>query len=292
MTLPAEAPIPTAGSDVLCAGLVHVYTGEEEPIVALRNVELVVRGGEMLALLGPSGSGKSTLLWLLSGLLRPTGGKVLVAGHDLSRMDERALSRLRSTELALLLQEPLHNLLPYATALDNLAFAQRGARRRHWPLRWSPNELIDIFELGRLARRPVYQLSGGEQQRVAMASVISTSPRVVLADEPTCQLDHAGRDAMIEALQLAHDISGATVIVVTHDPSVAAALPRTLTISHGVIGAEGRRGRNFAVIGRDGAVQLPPDVAIRYPPGTLFRVAVEDNVVELRPEREEGESGP
>jgi ABC-type lipoprotein export system ATPase subunit len=289
MTLQAEAPLAASGADVVCAGLVHVYPGEEEPIVALRNVDLIVRGGEMLALLGPSGSGKSTLLSLLSGLLRPTGGKVLVAGHDLSRMDERALSRLRSTELALLLQEPLHNLLPYATAAENLSFAQRGARSRRWPLRFTPDELIDVFELGAIARRPVHQLSGSEQQRVAMASVISTSPRVVLADEPTCQLDRVGRDGLIDTLRRAHDLTGATVIVVTHDPAVAGALPRTLTISHGVIGAEGRRGRNFAVIGRDGAVQLPPDIALQYPPGTLFRVAVDDNVVELRPEQGEEE---
>ncbi len=290
MTLPAETPLPAFGADVVCSGLVHVYPGEEDAIVALRNVDLVVRGGEMLALLGPSGSGKSTLLALLSGLLHPTGGKVLVAGHDLSRMDERALSRLRSTELALLLQDPLHNLLPYATAIENLAFAQRGARSRRWPLRYTPDELIDVFDLGKVARRPVHQLSGGEQQRVAMASVVSTSPRVVLADEPTTQLDHAGRDRLMEALRRAHDLTGATVIVVTHDPAVAAALPRTLTISHGVIGAEGRGGRNYAVIGRDGAVQLPPDIALKFSPGTLFRVAVQDNVVELRPEHAEEES--
>jgi ABC-type lipoprotein export system ATPase subunit len=289
MTLQADAPLAASGADVVCAGLVHVYAGEEEPIVALRNVDLIVRGGEMLALLGPSGSGKSTLLSLLSGLLRPTGGNVLVAGHDLSRMDERELSRLRSTELALLLQEPLHNLLPYATASENLSFAQRGARSRRWPLRFTPEELIDVFELGGIARRPVHQLSGSEQQRVAMASVISTSPRVVLADEPTCQLDRVGRDGLIDALRRAHDLTGATVIVVTHDPAVAAALPRTLTITHGVVGAEGRRGRNFAVIGRDGAVRLPPDIALKYPPGTLFRVAVDDNVVELRPEQGEEE---
>ncbi len=290
MTLPAETPLPAFGADVVCSGLVHVYPGEEDAIVALRNVDLVVRGGEMLALLGPSGSGKSTLLALLSGLLHPTGGKVLVAGHDLSRMDERALSRLRSTELALLLQDPLHNLLPYATAIENLAFAQRGARSRRWPLRYTPAELIDVFDLGAVARRPVHQLSGGEQQRVAMASVVSTSPRVVLADEPTTQLDHAGRDRLMAALRRAHDLTGATVIVVTHDPAVAAALPRTLTISHGVIGAEGRGGRNYAVIGRDGAVQLPPDIALKFSPGTLFRVAVQDNVVELRPEHAEEES--
>jgi putative ABC transport system ATP-binding protein len=285
MTALAEPPPAAAGGEVICAGVVHVYPGEEGPIAALHNVDLEVRRGEMLAVLGPSGSGKTTLLSLLSGLMRPTAGKVLVAGHDMARLDEGELSRLRATELALLLQDPLQNLLPYATTLENLAFAQRGARRRRWSLRWTPETLVDTFGLGPVARRPVYQLSAGEQQRVAMASAVSTSPLVLLADEPTCQLDPAGRDSVIESLRQAHAVSGATVIVVTHDDALAEALPRTLTISHGVIGSEGRGGRRFAIVAGDGTVQLPPEVAARYPAGTLFRVAVaDDDVVELRPQ--------
>jgi putative ABC transport system ATP-binding protein len=285
MTLPPDAARPAAdSSDVICAGVVQLYPGEEGPIVALRNVELEVRTGEMLAIVGPSGSGKTTLLSLLSGMLRPTAGKVLVGGHDMARLSERGVSKLRSTELGLLLQEPLHNLIPYATALDNLAFAQRGARRRGWAMRWVPAELIETFGLERVADRPVYQLSSGEQQRVAIASALATSPRVLLADEPTCQLDPRGRESVIESLRIAHELSGATIIVVTHDSAVAEALPRALAISHGVIASEGRGGRRFAVVNRDGTVQLPAEVAARYPAGTLFHVSVADNVVELRPE--------
>lgn len=292
MTPVAEAAAADTGGDVICAGVVHVYPGEDGPIVALRNVEFEARSGEMLAVLGPSGSGKTTLLSVLTGLLRPTAGKVLLAGHDMARIDDKELSRLRSTELALLLQDPLQNLLPYATTLENLAFVQRGSRRRGWPLRWSPDELAETFGLGRVARRPVHQLSGGEQQRVAMASAVATSPRVLLADEPTCQLDAAARDSVIDALRRAHDLSGATVIVVTHDAAVAAALPRTLTISHGVIGSEGRGGQRFSIVGRDGTVQLPAEVVARFPPGTLFRVTVEGTVIELRPEREADGEAP
>lgn len=284
MTALAEAPSGAPGAGVVCAGVVHIYPGEDGPIVALRNLELQVRAGEMLALLGPSGSGKSTLLALLSGLLRPTAGKVLVAGHDMVRLDEGGLGRLRSTDLALLLQDPLQNLIPYATALENLAFAQRGARRRRWPLRWSPEELIDTFGLGSVAERPIYRLSGGEQQKVALASAVATSPRVLVADEPTTNLDAAARDAVIDALRRAHELSGATIIVATHDATTAAAFPRTVTISHGVVGSEGRGGQRFAVVGRDGALQLPPEVAARYPAGSLFQVVVTETGVELRPE--------
>ena len=287
-------PLPEAvaeNADVICAGVVQLYPGEEGPIVALRNVELKVSAGEMLAIVGPSGSGKTTLLSLLSGMLRPTAGKVLVAGHDMARIGERGISKMRSTELSLLLQEPLHNLIPYATPLDNLAFAQRGARRRGWPLRWEPAELIETFGLARVANRPVYQLSSGEQQKVAIASALASSPRVLLADEPTCQLDARGRESVIESLSIAHELSGATIIVVTHDSAVAEALPRALAISHGVIASEGRGGRRFAVVNRDGTVQLPAEVAARYPAGTLFHVSVDDNVVQLRPEEHLDQDG-
>ncbi|HTU86775.1 MAG TPA: ATP-binding cassette domain-containing protein [Solirubrobacteraceae bacterium] len=269
---------------MICAGLVHIYPGEDAPIVALRNLDLEVGAGEMLALLGPSGSGKSTLLAVLSGLLRPTAGKVLVAGHDMARLDEGGISRLRATELALLLQDPLENLVPYATALENLAFTQRGSRRRGWPLRWPPDELVETFDLGPIASRPVHQLSGGEQQKVAMACAVATSPRVLVADEPTSNLDPVARTSVIEGLRRAHEFSGATIIVATHDAMTAAHFTRTLTISHGVIGSEGRGGRRFAVVGRDGSIQLPPEVAALYPAGSLFRVVLTDSAVELRPE--------
>ena len=296
MTAVHSSPAAARAADVICEGLVHIYPGEDRPIVALRNVELEVPAGEMVGLLGPSGSGKSTLLSVLSGLLRPTAGKVWVAGHDMTRLDERGLGRLRATELALLLQDPLQNLIPYATVAENIAFAQRGARRRRWPGRWSARELVDMFDLAAAADRPVYQLSGGELQKAAMASAVATSPRVLVADEPTTNLDPAGREAVIEGLRHAHRVSGATVIAATHDVVTAGAFPRTLTISHGLIGSEGRGGRRFAVVGRDGAVQLPPDVAAQYPAGSLFRVVVTDTAVELRPqtssEDEDGEDPP
>lgn len=268
----------------------HVYPGAERAIVALRNVELKVAAGEMVGLLGPSGSGKSTLLGVLSGLVRPTAGKVWVAGHDMAGLDERALSRLRATELALLLQDPLQNLIPYATVQENITFAQRGARQRHWPIPWSPRDLVDIFDLESAAERPVYQLSSGEQQKAATASAVATAPRVLVADEPTTNLDADGRAAVIEALRRAHEVSGATVIVATHDAITADAFSRTLTISHGLVGSEGRGDRRLAIVGSDGAVQLPAEVAARYPAGSLFHVVVTNTAVELRPEQLDDDS--
>ncbi|MGH2886499.1 MAG: ATP-binding cassette domain-containing protein, partial [Solirubrobacteraceae bacterium] len=211
----------SAGADVVCAGLLHVYASEQGSVAALRNADLAVKAGEMLAIVGPSGSGKTTLMLLLSGLLRPTAGAVLIGGRDITQLDEASLTRLRATELSLLLQDPLRNLLPYATISQNISFAARGARQRGWPLRWSTEELAERMGLAELADRPVYRLSAGQQNRVAIAAALATSPRVLLADEPTGQLDPHSRDMVIAALRDARELSGATVIVVTHDLAVS-----------------------------------------------------------------------
>jgi ABC-type lipoprotein export system ATPase subunit len=279
---------PENASAILCVGVVHLYSGQGAPVVALRNVDLEVEGGEMLGIVGPSGSGKSTLLSLLGGLLRPTAGKVLVAGHDMGRVDHRTLDRLRATELSILLQDPLRNLVPYATGAENIAFAQHGARRRHWKIRWSTDEVIGELALEQLAHTPVYRLSAGEQQKVAMAAAIATSPSVLLADEPTNQLDRTSRDAVIATLRNIHQLSGATIVVVTHDLEVAQTLPRSLSISEGAINAEARQGRSFSVVAGNGLLHLPAEVLALYPPGTLFRVLVRDEVVELHAEGEPG----
>jgi putative ABC transport system ATP-binding protein len=276
-----DTPI-SAGAEVVCAGLVHVYTSEQGPVVALRNADLVVEAGEMLAIVGPSGSGKTTLMMLLAGLLQPTAGSVLIGGQDITQLDAASLSRLRATELSLLLQDPLRNLLPYATASQNISFAARGARRRGWSLRWSTEELVQRMGLGELAGRPVYRLSAGQQNRAAIASALATSPRVLLADEPTGQLDRHSRDMVIAALRDARELSGATVIVVTHDPAVSEALPRSLAIENGAIGAEGRGAERYAVVGGSGTIQLPPEVLARYPSGTLLTVDLDAGGIVLR----------
>jgi ABC-type lipoprotein export system ATPase subunit len=271
-----------AGADVVCAGLVHVYPSEQGSVAALRNADLVVKAGEMLAIVGPSGSGKTTLMLLLSGLLQPTAGSVLIGGQDITQLDAASLSRLRATELSLLLQDPARNLLPYATISQNISFAARGARRRGWPLRWSTEELVERMGLADLANRPAYRLSAGQQNRAAIACALATSPRVLLADEPTGQLEPHSRDMVIAALGEARELSGATVIVVTHDQAVSEALPRSLTIENGAIGAEGRGAERFAVVGGSGAIQLPPEILASYPSGTLLTVELASDGIVLR----------
>ena len=281
---------------IRCERILHLYPGEEEPVVALRNVDLEVGPGELVAVLGPSGSGKSTLLALLSGILRPTAGSVKIAGHDVARMDGKSLNRLRATDLALLLQDPLENLLPYATPAQNVWFAQRGARRtvrsrtqRRQMAGWNPDEILAELGLDGIGSRPVVTLSGGQQQLVALATVLAGSPTVVLADEPTAHLDASGGDLVIAALKRASQVSGSTILIVTHDPFVARSMPRTITLNQGQIGTEGRLGDNYMVIGPGGGVQLPADWLAALPAGTtLLSIRRTAEGIELRP----GPSGP
>jgi putative ABC transport system ATP-binding protein len=273
----------TGGVDAHCVGVVQLYhLPDGDDVVALRGVDLDIDPGEMVALLGPSGTGKSTVLRLLAGVLRPSAGRVRVGGHDLGKMTAGELSRLRATEIAYVLQDAWHNLLPYATAEQNVWFARRGARRFGVAPVGTPQEALERTGIGHLARQPVSTLSGGEQQRVAVAAGVAAGARLLLVDEPTSQLDTHERDAVVEQLRGVNRDLGTTVVVVTHDPAVAAAMARTVTIRDGRVGSEGRHGEEYAVVGRDGTIQLPPDVLEILPPDSRVRIHLRADGVDLR----------
>ena len=262
----------SAGVAVRCVNVVQIYTtAGGHDVVALRGVNLDIAAGEEVALLGPSGSGKSTLLSLFGGVLRPSAGKVLVGGTDISRIKESELGRLRSGTVASLLQGATRNLLPYATPEENVTFARKAltpAARRRLP---APHALLDALGMGDLGGRPLAGMSGGEKQRVAFAAAVSSGAGLLLADEPTSQLSHDDRDAMVELIHVVNRELGTTVVLVTHDPEVAAQLPRSITIRNGRIGSEGRRGFDFGVVDEDGAVHIPDDLATRFPAGALVQ---------------------
>jgi putative ABC transport system ATP-binding protein len=213
-------------SAVRCDNLVHVYGTPGQEVTALRGVDLTVEGGETVALLGPSGAGKSTLLWLLAGLLRPTAGTVEVYGRRPGGLSAQSAADLRRNEVGVVLQTPGRNLLPYETAAGNIMFAQRPTRQRWTDRRRRAVLLLDAVGLGPVAHRPAGKLSGGEQQRLAVAIAVANQPRLLLADEPTSQLDHGSAAAVIGLLQAANRESGVTALVVTHDPAVGAAFGR------------------------------------------------------------------
>ena len=271
-----EAGVPA----VRCDNLVHVYGTPGNEVAALRGVDLTIEPGEMVALLGPSGSGKTTLLWHLAGLLRPTAGTVEVDGRTLTGLGAGALSRFRLREVGLLLQNPARNLLPTQTALGNLMFAQSPTRRTRRVKRKRSLALLDRVGLADVARRPAGMLSGGEQQRLAIAVALANGPKLLLADEPTSQLDPDSAASVIELIQAANMSLGTTVVAVTHDAEVAAALGRTITIRDGRVGAAGHGGQEFLVVGKDGTLTLPPDLLVDLPPSSLVNATrVPDGVL-------------
>lgn len=278
-----------SGVRVVTRGLVHIYHADGHDVAALSGIDLVVAPGERVALLGPSGAGKSTLLTLFGGLLRPSAGRILVGEHEMSRLTEAELDEVRGTQIAMVLQGAARNLLPYLSARGNVAFAQVAARRRGRPVP-TVDEVLDLvgFPAGS-ADDPLDRLTPGALQLLAVAVAVSCRPGLLLGDEPTSQLDHGARDIVLEALARINGEWGTTVVVVTHDPDVAAAMPRTITIRDGRVGAEGRAGEEFAVVSADGSVPLPPHALAAIPPGSLVRLHEEDGRWVLVVEEEEDE---
>jgi len=221
---------------VRCQQLRHVYQIDGEQLIALDSIDLTFTPGSSNAIIGPSGSGKSTLVTLLAGLQRPTSGRVYLGEEEISRLPETALLRIRAEQVGVAMQNPSRNLLPYADAVDNIRFAQRGARsyRRQTQLP-DPEHLLDELGLAQLASIPVDRLSGGERQRLALAVAAASRPGVLIADEPTSQLDAANRDRVVELLRHISTHLTATVIAVTHDPLVAIGLDRTIQLHEGRI---------------------------------------------------------
>ena len=229
---------------------------------------------------------------LFGGLMRPSAGRVLVGGHELSAMTEAELDRLRGVEIGIVLQGAERNLLPYLGALDNVAFAQSPARRlrRDVP---GPREVLELVGLPtRVHQAPLAALTPGELQLTALAVAVSSAPGLLLGDEPTSQLDHAARDRVLDAMHEVSSVLGTSIIVVTHDPEVAARMPRTVTIRDGRVGAEGRAGEEFAVVSADGSVPLPLAALDELPPGTLVRVHRDGDIWTLAPVLPAERGGP
>jgi len=274
----------SGGLSVRTRGLVHLYHSEGHDVAALAGVDLTVRAGEMVGLLGPSGAGKSTLLNLLGGLLRPSAGRIFVGDHELTALDDRQVDELRARRISLMLQGAARNLLPYLTPWRNVEFARAVARRTNGTSLPEVETVLDTVGLAAHAHTPLESLTPGHLQLAAVAVAVATEPGLLLADEPTSQLDHEARDAVLATIARINRDFGTTVVLVTHDPDVAVRMPRTVTIRDGRIGGEGRLGEEYAVVTADGSLPLPRHVVEDLPPGTLVRLHREDDGYRLLPE--------
>lgn len=230
------AGMTAAAPAVVCDHVSHTYRDDAgTEVTALDEVDLVVAPGEAVALVGPSGAGKSTLLTMLAGLARPERGSIRVNDHEITGMSEGALRRLRAREIGMVLQTPGRNVLPYATARENVIFAQRSGKVGRADRRAEAAELLDTVGLAQHMDRPARFLSGGQQQRLAVAVALAGQPAVLLADEPTSQLDRHTGDAVVELMLAARERRGTTLVVVTHDHHLSDALDVAYTIHDGTL---------------------------------------------------------
>ncbi len=221
-----------------CDGLVKLYKTDEVEVFALQGLDLVIEKGELMAVIGKSGSGKSTLLNIIGALEHPSAGRILIKGKDISKMSEKELVELRRHTIGFVWQRASQNLFPYMTARENieaqLYFEKSTAAER----RAKAEKLLEEVGLADKADSYPYQMSGGEQQRVAIAVSLVKDPEILLADEPTGAVDSRTSDRIQALFRKINEERGITVIIVTHDISLANKVNRVVMISDGKVSTE------------------------------------------------------
>ncbi|HEX4286128.1 MAG TPA: ABC transporter ATP-binding protein [Terracidiphilus sp.] len=247
--MPDEASPPIIVAD----RLTKVYSAGRIQVAAVRGVSFDVAPGEFVAIVGPSGSGKSTLFYLLGGLTRATEGRVVIDGVDFATLNDTERTRLRKHRIGFVFQK--FNLLPTLSAMANIEIAYEISSRQEPMDRAYLDHLSDLLSIkGRLEHRPS-ELSGGEQQRVAIARALITRPAIVLADEPTGNLDTKNSEAVLNMLQRSNQELGQTTLMITHNPEAAAIATRILYMRDGeIVRIEAGRGAKPAVTGTPAAV--------------------------------------
>ena len=296
----------TATPHILCTDLVRIFAAKGVEVQALQGLTLRVEPGELTAVVGASGSGKSTLLTILSGLDGPTAGRAQVAGHDLMTMTESERVHYRRETVGFVRQQTSRNLVPYLTAAENLELVLGIGGHPRRSRRSRADALLDLLGvLDARDRRPA-EMSGGEQQRVAIAVALANEPDVLLADEPTGELDDRSTADVLEAMRSVNEELGLTTLIVTHDHEVSRHVRRTVQIRDGRTstevlrrtavdheGVEQHIAEEFAVLDRVGRLQLPADYVEALGLSDRVRLALEPDRVEVRPDapRTDGEAG-
>lgn len=301
--------VATSAAFVSCENLVKIYKVEHIEVLALQGLDLEVAPGELVALVGASGSGKSTLLNVLGALDLPSAGRAVVGGDDLTRLSEAQRTRYRCVTVGHVWQQSGRNLLPELSVTENVTLPQVLARRAPRYRVRRTRELIELTGIGTLAHKRPDQLSGGEQQRAAIAVALANAPRLLLADEPTGELDSVTAGEIFALLRDLNRQLGLTIIIVTHDPAIAALVDRTLAIRDGrtstetirrtapfearaphaagasaIIGLPRETHRESVVIDRVGRLQLPKEAIDRIAYRGRADVRILADHVELWPQ--------
>lgn len=281
---------------IRCENLVKIYKVADLEVVALQGLDLTIAEGEMVALVGPSGSGKTTLLNLLGALDTPTAGNVWVGDQNLLELSGRAQVRYRRHQVGFVWQQTGRNLLPYLSARENvelpMALARVGRRER----RERADELLAAVGLTERAHHRPDRLSGGEQQRAAVAVALANRPQLLLADEPTGELDSQASAEVFAVMRRLNQEMGVTVVVVTHDLAVSGRVDRVIGIRDGRTSTEIRRRHDeagvvlheeeFVLLDRTGRLQLPRPYIEALDMRDRVRVRLETDHVQVRPDSE------
>ena len=292
-------PSLAAGPLIVCESLVKIYKVADLEVVALQGLDLIVEQGEFIALVGASGSGKSTLMSILGGLDEPSAGRAVVAGHLLSQMGPTERTRYRRGVVGFVWQQTARNLLPYLTARENIALPMLLEGLGRAEQRNRADELLKLVGLSDRADHKPAQLSGGQQQRVAIAVSLANRPSLLLADEPTGELDTATAGEVFALLRAINQELGLTIVVVTHDPLVSEQVSRTVAMRDGRTSTETLRRRatsesgdhhviaeEYAVLDRVGRLQLPRAHVEALGLEHRVRLALEEDHIGVWPDRD------
>jgi ABC-type lipoprotein export system ATPase subunit len=285
---------------ILCEDLFKIYKIADLEVVALRGLDLVIQQGEVLAIVGASGSGKSTLLNILAGYDAPSAGRVTVGGKDLLQMSIKDVEEYRQRDVGFIWQETSRNLFPYLTTLENVALPMMltslssGERSRR------SEELLRLVGLGHRMDHTPEKLSGGEQQRVAIAVALANHPPLLLADEPTGELDDTTAAEILDLFGTVNQELGTTILIVTHDIDIAYKVGRVVMIRDGKMSTEVRRKltfkrvsgsaesdstlEEFILVDGSGRVQIPREYLDKLNIKERARMHLEDGKVTLAPE--------
>ena len=283
-----------------CTDLVRIYSSDGVEVQALQGLNLTVASGEFVAIVGASGSGKSTLLGILSGLDKPTAGTAVVGGRNLGTLSRAQRLEFLRHGVGFVWQQTGRNLVPYLSLAENVALPMllAGVKRAERARR--TDDLLHLLEVGATADRLPTEVSGGEQQRAAIAIALANSPGVLLADEPTGELDEASSVEVLEAMRRVSRETGVTTVIVTHDPAVSEHVTRTVQIRDGRTASEVLRrssedgrahtaAQSYTVIDSLGRLQLPEDYVRSLDLRERVRLALESDHVGVFPGKDGGD---